>query len=70
MILLTARGEDEAALEGYEAGADDFVSKPFHTKVLQARIRAHLKMRGLSLQLADQARLHLQGRLLRASHTR
>ncbi len=63
IILLTARGEDEAALEGYEAGADDFVSKPFHTKVLQARIRAHLKMRGLSLQLADQARLASAGTL-------
>jgi signal transduction histidine kinase len=63
VILLTARGESEAALEGYEAGADDFVSKPFHTKVLQARIRAHLKMRGLSLQLADQARLASAGTL-------
>ena len=63
VILLTARGENEAALEGYEAGADEFVAKPFHTKVLQARIRAHLKMRGLSLQLADQARLASAGTL-------
>jgi signal transduction histidine kinase len=63
VILLTARGEHEAALEGYEAGADDFVSKPFHTKVLEARIRAHLKMRGLSLRLADQARLTAAGTL-------
>lgn len=63
VILLTARGENEAALEGYEAGADEFVSKPFHTKILQARIRAHLKMRGLSLQLADQARLASAGTL-------
>jgi signal transduction histidine kinase len=63
VILLTARGENEAALEGYDAGADDFVSKPFHTKVLEARIRAHLKMRGLSLQLADQARLASAGTL-------
>jgi signal transduction histidine kinase len=63
VILLTARGENEAALEGYEAGADDFVAKPFHTKVLQARLRAHLKMRALSLQLADQARLASAGTL-------
>ena len=63
VVLLTARGESEAALEGYESGADDFVSKPFHTKVLLARIRAHLKMRGLSLQLADQARLASAGTL-------
>jgi len=63
VILLTALGEDEVALEGYEAGADDFVAKPFHTKVLQARIHAHLKMRSLSLQLADQARLASAGTL-------
>lgn len=63
VILLTARGEDEAALEGFRAGADDFVSKPFHANVLQARIRAHLKMRSLSLQLADQARLASAGTL-------
>jgi signal transduction histidine kinase len=63
VILVTARGENDAALEGYEAGADDFVAKPFHTKVLQARVRAHLKMRGLSLQLADQARLASAGTL-------
>jgi len=63
VILLTARGEHGAALEGYDAGADDFVAKPFHTKVLQARISAHLKMRGLSLQLADQARLASAGTL-------
>jgi len=63
VILLTARGESETALEGYDAGADDFVAKPFHTQVLLARIRAHLKMRGLSLQLADQARLASAGTL-------
>lgn len=63
VILLTARGENEAALEGFDAGADDFVSKPFHANVLQARMRAHLKMRSLSLQLADQARLASAGTL-------
>ncbi len=63
VILLTARGESETALEGYEAGADDFVAKPFHAKVLLARIRAHLKMRALSLQIADQARLASAGTL-------
>lgn len=63
VIMLTARGESETALEGYEAGADDFVAKPFHTKVLLARIRAHLKMRALSLQIADQARLASAGTL-------
>lgn len=38
---------------GYGAGADDFVSKPIHTKVASTCIRAHTKMHRLSLQLAD-----------------
>ena len=63
VILLTARGESEVAMKGYEAGADDFVAKPFHTNVLLARIRAHLKMRALSMQIADQARLASAGTL-------
>lgn len=63
VILLTARGESESELKGYAAGADDFVSKPFHTEVILARVRAHLKMRALSLQIADQARLASAGTL-------
>ncbi len=63
VILLTAHGDSDTAIEGYEAGADDFVAKPFHTKVLLARVRAHLKMRQLSLQIADQARLASAGTL-------
>ena len=63
VILLTAMGEARSALEGYGAGADDFVAKPFHTKVLMARIRAHLKMRSLALRVADQARLASAGTL-------
>ena len=63
VILLTALGESQTALEGYGAGADDFVAKPFHTKVLMARICAHLKMRSLALRVADQARLASAGTL-------
>lgn len=57
VILLTAHHESETALEGYHAGADDFMSKPFHSGVLLARVRAHLKIRALSLRMADHARL-------------
>lgn len=63
VILLTARGESETALEGFGVGADDFVAKPFHPQVLGARIRAHLENRALSLRLADQARLASAGTL-------
>jgi signal transduction histidine kinase len=57
VILLTARSGAESTLDGYSSGADDFISKPFHTRVLLARVRAQLKLRALALQLADQSRL-------------
>lgn len=39
IILLTARMDDEVRREGYEAGADAYISKPFNMDVLLARIR-------------------------------
>ncbi len=57
VILLTARSGTDPTLEGYSSGADDFVSKPFHTRVLLARVKAQLKLRSLGLQLVNQARL-------------
>ena len=42
IIFLTARVEDADQLEGFSAGADDYVLKPFSLEVLGARVRAHL----------------------------
>ena len=42
-ILLTAKGEEGDKLSGFEAGADDYVVKPFSVKELVARIGAVLK---------------------------
>lgn len=42
ILFLTARVEDADALEGFEAGADDYVVKPFSLPVLAARVSAHL----------------------------
>jgi signal transduction histidine kinase len=63
VLLLTARSGPEAALEGFGAGADDFIEKPFHPRVLLARVTAHLQLRAQSLQLAAQARLAAIGTL-------
>jgi signal transduction histidine kinase len=63
VIMLTARTGTDAALAGYDSGADDFVAKPFHVKVLLARIRAHLTLRSLTLQIADHVRLESAGLL-------
>ena len=46
LIMLTARGEREVMLEGFQAGADDYVTKPFDVDVLLARIRARLRGQG------------------------
>jgi two-component system phosphate regulon response regulator PhoB len=43
MIFLTARADEPDKLAGLEAGADDYITKPFSTKELVARIRAVLR---------------------------
>lgn len=40
--VFTARVDDADALEGFEAGADDYILKPFSLPVLGARVAAHL----------------------------
>ncbi len=57
VILVTAKQGSDSVIEGYKAGADDFLSKPFHPRVLVARVRAQLKLRAFTLQLANQSRL-------------
>ncbi|HKY39436.1 MAG TPA: ATP-binding protein [Polyangiaceae bacterium] len=63
VIVLTALSSTDNVLEAYSAGADDFVTKPFHSRVLLARINAQLRLRSVGLQLADQARLATAGTL-------
>ncbi|OYV36453.1 MAG: DNA-binding response regulator [Rhodospirillales bacterium 20-64-7] len=43
ILLLTARGGPEDIIAGFEAGADDYLGKPFDPRVLLARIRAMLR---------------------------
>ncbi|MBW4679948.1 MAG: PAS domain S-box protein [Microcoleus vaginatus WJT46-NPBG5] len=44
VILLSARSGEESSIEGLEAGADDYLIKPFSARELLARVRAHLQM--------------------------
>lgn len=43
IIMLTAKGDDEERIEGLNAGADDYLAKPFNPKELYARIQAVLR---------------------------
>lgn len=50
ILMLTARGSEDDMLEGFDAGADDYLVKPFSPKVLVARVRAVLRRSGLGPQ--------------------
>ena len=44
IIMLTARGDESDRVAGLDAGADDYIAKPFSTKELLARVRAVLSV--------------------------
>ena len=46
VLMLTAKGGEDDVLRGFEAGADDYVSKPFSVRELVARVQALLKRAG------------------------
>jgi signal transduction histidine kinase/DNA-binding response OmpR family regulator len=63
IMLLSARAGEESRVEGLEAGADDYLVKPFSARELLARIGAHL-------DLARERRILLQSRQEHASRLR
>jgi signal transduction histidine kinase len=54
IILLSARAGEEARTEGISAGADDYVTKPFNMRELQARIETTLNLRNVRLQAREE----------------
>jgi DNA-binding response OmpR family regulator len=48
VLMLTAKGSEEDVLRGFEAGADDYVTKPFSVRELAARVQALLRRSGRS----------------------
>ena len=53
IILLSARAGEESRVEGLQAGADDYLVKPFAARELLARVEAHLKMSKLRRDTAE-----------------
>jgi PAS domain S-box-containing protein len=56
VIMLSARAGEESRVEGFEAGADDYLVKPFTARELMARINAHLAMAKLRREGAERER--------------
>jgi signal transduction histidine kinase len=56
VILLSARAGEESRVEGIEAGADDYLVKPFTARELLARVATHLAMSRLRRQAAERER--------------
>jgi two-component system alkaline phosphatase synthesis response regulator PhoP len=46
IIFLTARGEDYSQIAGFDAGADDYITKPIKPRVLISKVRAILRRKG------------------------
>src|SRR6476620_329655 len=67
IIMLTGHCTTEDMVTGLDAGADDFISKPFNIKELQARIRAAERLIGLQDELLMQASLDELTRVLNRS---
>jgi two-component system alkaline phosphatase synthesis response regulator PhoP len=53
VAFLSARGEDYSQIAGFEAGGDDYITKPIKPKVLISRVKALLKRRRLKVEESD-----------------
>ncbi len=58
ILLLSARAGEEARIDGLQAGADDYLIKPFSARELLARVEAHLRMARVRHEAAEALRLH------------
>ena len=53
ILMLTARGRPEDVLQGFEAGTDDYLPKPFELDIFMARLNGLLRRSGWSKKTAD-----------------
>jgi len=58
VAFLTARGEDFSQIAGFEAGGDDYITKPIKPKVLVSRVKALLKRRSVNIEDGESGAVH------------
>ena len=71
VIFLTAKADEDDIIEGFERGADDYITKPFNMKELLLRIKAVLKRHNISADVISYKDYHLDlnNRTLIYEHT-
>ncbi len=57
VIFITALGDTDQKTEGFEVGAVDYITKPFHATEVRARIETHLKIHRMHLELDEKNRI-------------
>ena len=55
IVFLTARGEDYSQIAGFDAGADDYITKPIKPKVLMSRVKALLRRHKEEMETAKRS---------------
>jgi len=65
VIFLSARAGEEARVEGLQAGADDYLAKPFSARELLARVTTHLELSRLRRE-GERARLRMHEQFMQA----
>ncbi|MCR4589773.1 MAG: response regulator transcription factor [Lachnospiraceae bacterium] len=67
VIMLTAKGDERDELQGFDLGADEYISKPFSPKILVARVEALLRRSGSA---GGEEKLEINGIVLdQAAHS-
>ena len=68
IILVSALGQEDVIVNGLEAGADDYINKPFSNKILLARVKAVLRRKVDQIDGDKKNNLHISGLSLNLGH--